>query len=118
MDTIDILVQQSCPDIMVLSKTWLNGSVSNKDIEVHSYNVFRGRSVAGQAQCALTKVARCTVFPPHWCTLVRLASGLEARCVKRQCGLVGLCLGGRMAFDLRLSRARTGNVAMRQDSNY
>ena len=24
--------------------------------------------VAGQAQCTLTKVARCTVFPPtHWC---------------------------------------------------
>ena len=24
--------------------------------------------VAGRAQCALTKVARCTVFPPtHWC---------------------------------------------------
>ena len=51
-------------------------------------------------------------------TLVRLASGLEARCVKKQCGLVGLCFGGRMAFDLRLSRARTGVVAMRQDSNY
>ena len=51
-------------------------------------------------------------------TLVRLASGLDARCVKKQCGLVGLCCGGRMAFDLRLSRARTGVVAMRQDSNY
>ena len=25
--------------------------------------------VAGRAQCALTKVARCTVFPPtHWCS--------------------------------------------------
>ena len=51
-------------------------------------------------------------------TLVRLASGLDVRCVKKQCGLVGLCFGGRMAFDLRLSRARTGVVAMRQDSNY
>jgi hypothetical protein len=50
-------------------------------------------------------------------TLVRLASGLDARCVKKQCGLVGLCFGGRMAFDLHLSRARTGVVAMRQDSN-
>ena len=49
-------------------------------------------------------------------TLVRLASGLDARCVKKQCGLVWLCFGGRMAFDLRLSR--TGVVAMRQDSNY
>jgi hypothetical protein len=47
-------------------------------------------------------------------TLVRLASGLDARCVKKQCGLVGLS----MAFDLCLSQARTGVVAMRQDSNY
>jgi hypothetical protein len=39
-------------------------------------------------------------------TLVRLASGLNARCVKKQCGLVGLCIGGSMSFDLRLSRAR------------
>ena len=51
-------------------------------------------------------------------TLVRLASRLDARYVKKQCGLVGLCFGGRMAFDLRLSRARTGVVEMRQDSNY
>jgi hypothetical protein len=65
--------------------------------------------VAGQAQCALIKVARCTV---------RLASGLDARCVKKQCGLVGLCIGGRMTFNLRLSRARMGVVAMRQDSSY
>ena len=47
-----------------------------------------------------------------------LASGLDARCVKKQCGLVGLCIGGRMTFNLRLSRARTGVVAMRQDSSY
>ena len=54
------------------------------------------------------QVARCTVFPPtHWCG-----------CGKKQRDLVGLCFGGRMALDLRLSRARTGVVAMRQDSNY
>jgi hypothetical protein len=35
-------------------------------------------------------------------TLVRLASGLDAHCVKKQCGLVGLCIGGCMTFDLRL----------------
>jgi hypothetical protein len=35
-------------------------------------------------------------------TLVRLASGLDARCVKKQCGLVGLCNGGRMTFNLCL----------------
>ena len=51
-------------------------------------------------------------------TLVRLASRLDASCVKKQCGLVGLCIGGRMTFNLRLSRARTGVVAMRQDSSY
>ena len=51
-------------------------------------------------------------------TLVRLASELDARCVKKQCGLVELCIGGRMTFNLRLSRARTGVVAMRQDSSY
>jgi hypothetical protein len=50
--------------------------------------------------------------------LVRLASGLDAHCVKKQCGLVGLCIGGRMTFNLRLSRTRTGVVAMRQDSSY
>ena len=47
-------------------------------------------------------------------TLVRLASGLDACCVKKQCGLVGLCIGGRMTFNLRLSRARTGVAVMRQ----
>jgi hypothetical protein len=36
-------------------------------------------------------------------TLVRLASGLDGHCVKKQCGLVGLCFGRRMALDLRLS---------------
>jgi hypothetical protein len=43
-------------------------------------------------------------------TLVRVGCAL--------CGLVGLCFGGRMAFDLCLSRAHTGVVVMRQDSNY
>ena len=51
-------------------------------------------------------------------TLVRLASGLDARCVKKQCGLVGLWIGECMTLNLRLSRVRTGVVAMRQDSSY
>ena len=40
--------------------------------------------VAGRAQCALAKVAR-------WAsdTLVRLASGLDERCVKKQYGWLG-----------------------------
>ena len=45
-------------------------------------------------------------------------SGLDKHCVKKQCGLVGLCIRGRMALNLRLSRNRTGVVAMRQDSSY
>ena len=35
-------------------------------------------------------------------TLVRLASGLDARCVKKQCGLVGLCFGGRICHVRRI----------------
>ena len=60
----------------------------------------------------------CQVLGVSSETLVRLASGLDARCVKKQCGLVGLCIGGRMTFNFRFSRARTGVVAMRQDSSY
>ena len=66
--------------------------------------------VAGRAQCTLTR------SPGD--TLVQLASGLDGHCVKKQCGLVGLCFGGHMALDLRLSRVRTGVAAMRQDCNY
>ena len=32
--TIYMRVQDSCPDILVLLETWLNGSVSDKDIDV------------------------------------------------------------------------------------
>ena len=60
----------------------------------------------------------CQVHGVSSDTLVWLASGLDVRCVKKQCGLVGLCIGGRMTFNLCLSRARTGVVAMRQDSSY
>jgi hypothetical protein len=60
----------------------------------------------------------CQVHGVSSDTLVRLASGLDARCVEKQCGLVGLSIGERMTFNLRLSRGRTGVVAMRQDSSY
>ena len=56
----------------------------------------------------------CQVHGVSSDTLVRLASGLDARCVKKQCGLVALCNGGHRT----LSRARTGVVAMRQESSY
>ena len=71
----------------------------------------------------------------NWPSVVRVREGLAGRdtlvssrtsdsfwvgcaLLKKLCGLVGLCFGGRMVFDLRLSRARMGVVAMRQDSNY
>ena len=44
----------------------------------------------------------CQVHGVSSNTLVRLASGLDACCVKKQCGLVELCFGGRMTFNLRL----------------
>ena len=50
-------------------------------------------------------------------TLVWLASGLSRHCLKKQCGLVGLCFGKRTALDLRLSRVHTGVAAMRPDCN-
>ena len=51
-------------------------------------------------------------------TLVRLAAGLREQCVMKQCGLAGLCFGGRMAFDLPLSRVSMGVASMGQVSNY
>ena len=84
--------------------------LAGRDILVSS---LTSDSCGGPGAMHANQVARCTVFPPtHWC------GWLDARCVKKQCGLVGLCFGGRMAFDLRLSQARTAVVAMRQDSNY
>ena len=75
-------------------------------------------SCGGPGAMHANQVAKCTVFPPTRLRLASgLASGLDERCVKKQCGLVGLCFGGRIAVDLHLSRARTGVVAMRQDSN-
>ena len=47
----------------------------------------------------------CQVHGVSSDTLVWLASGLDARCNKKQCGLVGLYIGGCMTFNLRLSRA-------------
>jgi hypothetical protein len=56
----------------------------------------------------------CQVHDVSSDTLVRLASGLDVRYVKKHCGLVGLCIGGCMTFNLSLSGARMGVVAMRQ----
>ena len=73
--------------------------------------------LAGRDILVSSRTRGCQVHGVSSDTLVRLASGLDAHCVKKQCGLVGLCIGGRLTFNLRLSRARTGVVAMRQDSS-
>lgn len=41
LDFVKIWVKSSDPDILVLSETWLNNSVSDKDIAVKGYSVFR-----------------------------------------------------------------------------
>ena len=51
-------------------------------------------------------------------TLVRLATGLSDQCVKKQCGVAGLCFGGRMVLNLRHSRVRRGVTTMGQDCKY
>jgi hypothetical protein len=51
-------------------------------------------------------------------SLVRLSSGLSEQGVKKQCGLAGLCFGGCMAFDLRLSWVSMGVAVMGQVCNY
>ena len=73
-------------------------------------------SCGGPGAVHADTVARCTVFPPT--QLVQLASGLSGHCVKKQCGLFGLCFGGRAALDLCLSQVHMGVSAMRQDCNY
>jgi hypothetical protein len=80
-----------------------------------------GQRTIGLASSGLGVVRANQGFQVHSVssdTLVRLASGLDVRCVKKQYSLVGLCIGGRMTFNLCLSQARMGVVAMRQDSSY
>ena len=61
----------------------------------------------------------CQVHGVSSDTLVQLASRLDVAVLRSSwVVLVGLCIGGCMTFNLRLSRARTGVVAMRQDSSY
>jgi hypothetical protein len=92
---------------------WVREGLAGRDILVSS----RTSDSCGGPGAVLTNQG-CRVHGVSSDTLARLAPGLDARCVKKQCGLVGLCIGGRMTFNLRLSRARTGAVAMRQDSSY
>jgi hypothetical protein len=61
------------------------------------YNVSWASRVVqwSKAQCTLTR------SPGVWCVLQHI--GLSGHCVKKQGSLVGLCFGGRVALDLRLS---------------
>ena len=117
----------SCPGSVVTGcDREVRGATHNWPSVVRVREGFAGRDVLASSRtsdsCGGPGVARanqdCQVHGVSSGTLVRLASRLDARCVKKQCGLVGLCIGGRMTLNLRLSRARTGVVAMRQDSSY
>ena len=56
-------------------------------------------SSGGLGAVRADQVARCTVFPlTHWCGWL-----LGWMCVVSRSSEVGLCFGGRMALDLRLS---------------
>jgi hypothetical protein len=64
-------------------------------------------SCSGLGAAHADTVARCTVFLRH--------IGAAGFRVNVHCGL---CLGGRMALDLHLSRVHTGVSVMRQDFIY
>ena len=98
----------NCPSVVRVRE-----GLAGRDILVSSRT---SDSCGGPGAVRANQVARCMVFPPtHWCGWL---PGRMYAVLKKQCGLVGLCFRGRMAFDLRLFRARTGVVAMRQESNY
>jgi hypothetical protein len=69
--------------------------------------------------CGRPGAATLTRLPGVWCflQLIHEAGFGIKHCVKKQCGLKGLCFRGHTAPDLRLSRVRTGVAAMGQDCN-
>ena len=93
----------------------LRESWAGRDVLVTS---LTSDSCGGPGAVHADTVASCQVHGVSFDTLVRLASGLSGHCVKKQCGLVGLCFGGRTALDLRLSQVRMGVAVMGQDCNY
>ena len=117
----------SRPGSVVTGRDWeVRGATHNWPSVARVREGLVGRGVLVSSRTSDSCGGLGAVHPNQGCqvrgvssdTLVRLASGLDARCVKKQCGLVGLCIGGRMTFNLRLSRARTGVVAMRKYSSY
>ncbi len=37
---VHVLVEESCPDILVLTETWLNQKVLNQDLNLDGFNMF------------------------------------------------------------------------------
>ena len=93
------------------SVVWVREGLAGRDILVSSYT---SDPCGGPGAVHADTVS---VYGVSSYILVRLASGLDRHCVKKQCSLVGLCFRGRVALDLRLSQVRTVAV-MRQDCNY
>ena len=74
---------------------------------------LRTSDSCGRVQCTLTR------SPGVRCFLWHIgAAGFSVGWALCQEAVVGLCFGGRMALDLRLSRDHMGVTAMRQDCNY
>jgi hypothetical protein len=104
----------------------LGSVVTGRDREVHgvTHNWPNGEGLVGRGVLTSSRTSDSCGRPGAVCANQGgqvhgvSSDGLDARSVKKQCGLVGLCIGERMTFNLRLSGARTGFVAMRQDSRY
>ena len=88
-----------------LGRVWPAGIVASRT----------SNSCGGPGAVYADQVAWCTVKTSD--TLVRLASGLTGHCVKNQCGLVGLCFGGRSALDLCLSLDPLSYTHLTQPTN-
>jgi hypothetical protein len=71
------LGSRPCPELSGLGRVWPVGMSHRAP----------ATPVACRAQCALTRLPGARCFPD---ILVWLASGLDARCVKKQCGLAWL----------------------------
>ncbi len=41
LDLVQVLITEACPDIFVLTETWLSGKVSDSELSIHGYKLFR-----------------------------------------------------------------------------
>ena len=99
------LQQETCDRAIVLTVGDSHASSALSTLSHHALVT----PVAGQAQCT----QQCPLTRS-----TRLASRLSGHGVMKQCGLAGLCFGGRTALGSRLSQVHMGVVAMGQDCNY